>query len=151
MGHQTLSAWAQSKRYIYPFTVAIASVSTTHQSNQLNQLLFSNQPILINHVSYVSTSFLTVCSLLTELSSHLTEEKDQGNVIRGLKAAINNPNVSEEAKQRDRERLEEMGQDVPGSKGRSTGSSGSTEASGHDSTGRPEGTSESLSSWIVLS
>ncbi|KAK3941042.1 Conidiation protein 6-domain-containing protein [Diplogelasinospora grovesii] len=37
-------------------------------------------------------------------------EKEQGNVIRGLKAAISNPHVSEAAKQRDRERLEEMGE-----------------------------------------
>ncbi|KAI0724449.1 hypothetical protein C8T65DRAFT_734072 [Cerioporus squamosus] len=31
-----------------------------------------------------------------------------GNVARGLKASINNPNVSEEAKERSAERLQEM-------------------------------------------
>ncbi|KAF6754674.1 hypothetical protein DFP72DRAFT_1068246 [Ephemerocybe angulata] len=36
-------------------------------------------------------------------------EKDPANVVRGLKAAIHNPNVSEEAKRRDMVRLQEMG------------------------------------------
>ena len=36
--------------------------------------------------------------------------KDQSNVVRGLKAAIHNPRVSEEAKQRDIERLQAMGE-----------------------------------------
>ncbi|KAJ2919737.1 hypothetical protein MD484_g745, partial [Candolleomyces efflorescens] len=40
------------------------------------------------------------------MSSH----KDQSNVVRGLKAAIHNPRVSEEAKQRDIERLQAMGE-----------------------------------------
>ncbi|RXW17667.1 hypothetical protein EST38_g8194 [Candolleomyces aberdarensis] len=40
----------------------------------------------------------------------MSTQKDQGNVVRGLKAAINNPRVSEEAKQRDIERLQEMGE-----------------------------------------
>lgn len=44
----------------------------------------------------------------------MSSEKNQGNVIGGLKAAINNPNVSEEAKQRDFQRLQEMGADVEG-------------------------------------
>lgn len=38
--------------------------------------------------------------------------KDRANVIRGLKAAIHNPRVSEEAKERDLQRLREMGEDV---------------------------------------
>jgi len=38
--------------------------------------------------------------------------KDAGNVIRGLKAAISNPNVSEEAKNRDRKKLRELGEKV---------------------------------------
>ncbi|KAK4238274.1 Conidiation protein 6-domain-containing protein [Achaetomium macrosporum] len=40
------------------------------------------------------------------------EEKDRGNVIRGLKAALKNPNVSEKAKEEDRKRLQEMGETV---------------------------------------
>lgn len=43
-----------------------------------------------------------------------TAEKNTGNVIGGLKAAINNPRVSEEAKEHDRERLREMGEEVGG-------------------------------------
>ncbi|KAK1775187.1 putative conidiation-specific expression protein [Copromyces sp. CBS 386.78] len=35
-------------------------------------------------------------------------EKDPGNVARGLKASISNPGVSEEAKERVREKLEGM-------------------------------------------
>ncbi|KAK4048509.1 hypothetical protein OIV83_004677 [Microbotryomycetes sp. JL201] len=35
------------------------------------------------------------------------------NVVRGLKASLHNPHVSEEAKQSVRDRLEEMGEDVP--------------------------------------
>ncbi|KAH6910642.1 hypothetical protein BKA70DRAFT_1271025 [Coprinopsis sp. MPI-PUGE-AT-0042] len=35
------------------------------------------------------------------------------NVARGLKAAINNPRVSDEAKERDAQRLQEMGEEVP--------------------------------------
>lgn len=42
-----------------------------------------------------------------------TERTHQDNVARGLKAAINNPNVSAEAKAHDRERLREMGEPVP--------------------------------------
>ncbi|KAK4187018.1 Conidiation protein 6-domain-containing protein [Podospora australis] len=38
------------------------------------------------------------------------EGKDMGNVIRGLKAAITNPNVSEKAKERDRKKLQELGE-----------------------------------------
>ncbi|AEO63049.1 fb2c6238-9ce2-4dcb-a1ef-1c843220a56e [Thermothielavioides terrestris] len=40
------------------------------------------------------------------------ETKDRGNVIRGLKAAIKNPNVSEKAKEADRKKLEELGETV---------------------------------------
>ncbi|EAU84080.1 hypothetical protein CC1G_06942 [Coprinopsis cinerea okayama7 len=55
------------------------------------------------------------------------DQKDPGNVARGLKAAINNPNVSEEAKQRDIQKLQEMGYDAPG------GNSGSSNDAGdHD-------------------
>ncbi|KAH6909119.1 Conidiation protein 6-domain-containing protein [Coprinopsis sp. MPI-PUGE-AT-0042] len=43
----------------------------------------------------------------------MSTEKDPRNVARGLKAAINNPNVSEEAKEHDRERLREMGEELP--------------------------------------
>ncbi|KAJ2922599.1 hypothetical protein H1R20_g14502, partial [Candolleomyces eurysporus] len=46
----------------------------------------------------------------TQPSNSTASHKDQGNVVRGLKAAINNPRVSEEAKQRDIERLQEMGE-----------------------------------------
>ncbi|KAK1835719.1 Conidiation protein 6-domain-containing protein [Podospora conica] len=38
--------------------------------------------------------------------------KDAGNVIRGLKAAISNPNVSEQAKDKDRKKLRELGEAV---------------------------------------
>lgn len=37
------------------------------------------------------------------------QQKDPGNVARGLKASISNPGVSEEAKQRAREKLEGLG------------------------------------------
>ncbi|KAK4450197.1 hypothetical protein QBC34DRAFT_77393 [Podospora aff. communis PSN243] len=40
------------------------------------------------------------------------EGKDVGNVIRGLKAAITNPNVSEKAKDKDRKKLRELGESV---------------------------------------
>ncbi|KAK0654529.1 hypothetical protein QBC41DRAFT_386275 [Cercophora samala] len=36
--------------------------------------------------------------------------KDRGNVVRGLKAAITNPHVSEKAKDRDRKKLQELGE-----------------------------------------
>ncbi|KAK4458156.1 Conidiation protein 6-domain-containing protein [Cladorrhinum samala] len=38
------------------------------------------------------------------------EGKDRSHVIRGLKAAIANPNVSEEAKERDRQKLKSLGE-----------------------------------------
>jgi hypothetical protein len=38
------------------------------------------------------------------------QEKDAGTVARGLKASINNPGVSEEAKQGAREKLGRLGQ-----------------------------------------
>lgn len=37
--------------------------------------------------------------------------KDPANVARGLKAAVSNPHVSEEAKDRDRQRLQELEED----------------------------------------
>lgn len=37
-------------------------------------------------------------------------EKDPGNVARGLKAAISNPGVSEEAKESAREKLKALGE-----------------------------------------
>ncbi|KAK3499483.1 Conidiation protein 6-domain-containing protein [Neurospora hispaniola] len=40
------------------------------------------------------------------------EGKDRGNVIRGLKAAINNPNVSEKAKEKDRKKLQDLGESM---------------------------------------
>ncbi|KAL1840470.1 hypothetical protein VTJ49DRAFT_467 [Mycothermus thermophilus] len=40
------------------------------------------------------------------------EEKDKHNVIRGLKAALKNPNVSERAKEADRKKLAELGEPV---------------------------------------
>ncbi|KAF8153135.1 Conidiation protein 6-domain-containing protein [Crassisporium funariophilum] len=43
------------------------------------------------------------------MSNHHEHEKNPDNVARGLKAAIHNPNVSEEAKQSAAERLEQMG------------------------------------------
>ncbi|KAK3308457.1 Conidiation protein 6-domain-containing protein [Chaetomium strumarium] len=45
-------------------------------------------------------------------SQQIGEEKDRGNVIRGLKAALKNPHVSEKAKEEDRKRLQEMGETV---------------------------------------
>jgi len=39
----------------------------------------------------------------------MTEQKNLGNVIGGHKATLNNPNVSEEAKEHSREVLEEYG------------------------------------------
>jgi hypothetical protein len=41
---------------------------------------------------------------------HMAEEKDRGNVIRGLKAALKNPNVSEQAKEADRKKLRDLGE-----------------------------------------
>ncbi|KAK4202052.1 hypothetical protein QBC40DRAFT_170109 [Triangularia verruculosa] len=38
--------------------------------------------------------------------------KDRGNVVRGLKAAIANPHVSDKAKERDRKKLQELGESV---------------------------------------
>ncbi|KAK3370574.1 hypothetical protein B0H63DRAFT_552655 [Podospora didyma] len=40
------------------------------------------------------------------------EGKDVGNVMRGLKAAINNPRVSEKAKERDRNKLHDLGESM---------------------------------------
>ncbi|KAL2137762.1 hypothetical protein VTI28DRAFT_8327 [Corynascus sepedonium] len=42
----------------------------------------------------------------------MAEEKDKGNVIRGLKAALKNPHVSEKAKEADREKLKALGETV---------------------------------------
>lgn len=39
----------------------------------------------------------------------MLDEKDQTRVAAGLKAAVHNPNVSEEAKEAATERLHEMG------------------------------------------
>lgn len=47
------------------------------------------------------------------MSDHTAARTHEDNVVRGLKAAINNPRVSDEAKAHDRERLREMGQPVP--------------------------------------
>ncbi|KAK4208884.1 hypothetical protein QBC37DRAFT_378647 [Rhypophila decipiens] len=44
-----------------------------------------------------------------ERSSEMAGGKDTSNIIRGLKAAISNPNVSEKAKERDHQRLRELG------------------------------------------
>ncbi|TFK29481.1 hypothetical protein FA15DRAFT_576498, partial [Coprinopsis marcescibilis] len=49
--------------------------------------------------------------------------KDPANVARGLKAAINNPRVSQEAKEHDKQRLRELGEQVPGDTGKSGGAS----------------------------
>ncbi|TEB25469.1 hypothetical protein FA13DRAFT_1796368 [Coprinellus micaceus] len=68
----------------------------------------------------------------TTTYTNMSQEKNPANVIRGLKSAITNPNVSEEAKQRDRERLQELGQDI-GAGGQAP------EGPGHESLGRPEG------------
>ncbi|KAK4141206.1 Conidiation protein 6-domain-containing protein [Dichotomopilus funicola] len=43
---------------------------------------------------------------------HAVEDKDKGNVIRGLKAALKNPHVSDKAKEEDRKKLRELGEDV---------------------------------------
>ncbi|KAL2162980.1 hypothetical protein VTH06DRAFT_6816 [Thermothelomyces fergusii] len=42
----------------------------------------------------------------------MADEKDRGNVIRGLKAALKNPHVSEKAKEADREKLRALGETV---------------------------------------
>ncbi|EAQ86273.1 hypothetical protein CHGG_07526 [Chaetomium globosum CBS 148.51] len=44
--------------------------------------------------------------------AQMTEEKDRGNVIRGLKAALKNPHVSEQAKEADRKKLRDLGETV---------------------------------------
>lgn len=41
--------------------------------------------------------------------------KEGTNVVRGLEAAMNNPNVSEETKNRDAQKIEDMGEDYSGS------------------------------------
>jgi hypothetical protein len=38
------------------------------------------------------------------------QSKDPGNVARGLKASISNPGVSEEAKEKAKEKLSKLGQ-----------------------------------------
>ncbi|PPQ76327.1 hypothetical protein CVT26_008874, partial [Gymnopilus dilepis] len=48
-------------------------------------------------------------------------DKNPGNVAGGLKAAIHNPNVSEEAKQSSAQRLQNMGEEVSGSKDEGSG------------------------------
>ncbi|KAH6910647.1 Conidiation protein 6-domain-containing protein [Coprinopsis sp. MPI-PUGE-AT-0042] len=66
----------------------------------------------------------------------MSSDKNTGNVIGGLKAAINNPRVSEEAKEHDRERLREMGEEVEGT---TTSSSTTTRSrTDHSSTGDQE-------------
>ncbi|KAL2165644.1 hypothetical protein VTG60DRAFT_4077 [Thermothelomyces hinnuleus] len=42
----------------------------------------------------------------------MADEKERGNVIRGLKAALKNPHVSEQAKEVDREKLRALGETV---------------------------------------
>ncbi|KAK4460504.1 Conidiation protein 6-domain-containing protein [Cladorrhinum samala] len=58
----------------------------------------------------------------------MSDQKDQGNVIRGHKATLNNPNVSDEAKDHSREVLESLQgpNDNQSSNQRSGGSSGDT-------------------------
>jgi len=43
-------------------------------------------------------------------AGHKEHTKDSARVIAGLKAAVHNPNVSNEAKENAKKRLEEMGQ-----------------------------------------
>ncbi|KAK0754373.1 hypothetical protein B0T18DRAFT_313806 [Schizothecium vesticola] len=50
--------------------------------------------------------------LSTGASQGEIDGKDAGNVIRGLKSAISNPNVSEQAKEKDRKKLRELGEAV---------------------------------------
>ncbi|OIW27872.1 hypothetical protein CONLIGDRAFT_634202 [Coniochaeta ligniaria NRRL 30616] len=50
----------------------------------------------------------TSASSGTTSSDTLTEGKDPGNVARGLKASISNPGVSDEAKERAKEKLEQL-------------------------------------------
>ncbi|KAI0373572.1 hypothetical protein BV20DRAFT_962780 [Pilatotrama ljubarskyi] len=60
---------------------------------------------------------------------------DEKRVAAGLKAAIHNPNVSEEAKERAQERLENMGASVDtGSRGNNNGSypTGTTDETGRE-------------------
>ncbi|KAK5656729.1 hypothetical protein OQA88_4277 [Cercophora sp. LCS_1] len=56
-----------------------------------------------------SSSFGAAVSSST---AHDIEEKHSSNVIRGLKAAISNPNVSEKAKEKDRQKLRDLGESV---------------------------------------
>ncbi|AEO56588.1 hypothetical protein MYCTH_65475 [Thermothelomyces thermophilus ATCC 42464] len=42
----------------------------------------------------------------------MVDDKERGNVIRGLKAALKNPHVSEKAKEADREKLRALGETV---------------------------------------
>lgn len=135
VGHHVVTTWYRSERYKFPFAFASTSASTTFFT-QLSQPLHT-----ITTSTNMSRTRCTDCLssilLLTTLSSISTEEKNPANVIRGLKSAITNPNVSEEAKQRDRERLQELGQDI--------GAGGQTpEGPGHESLGRPEGESRPI-------
>ncbi|KAI0666711.1 hypothetical protein C8Q78DRAFT_994779 [Trametes maxima] len=59
---------------------------------------------------------------------------DERRVAAGLKAAIHNPNVSEEAKERAQERLQGMGTTTSATQERDTGSYpvGSTDEAGHE-------------------
>ncbi|KAK4171208.1 Conidiation protein 6-domain-containing protein [Triangularia setosa] len=49
-------------------------------------------------------------SKLSTVDDSSIDGKDRSNVIRGLKAAITNPHVSEKAKDRDRKKLQELGE-----------------------------------------
>ncbi|KAK0739460.1 Conidiation protein 6-domain-containing protein [Apiosordaria backusii] len=51
-------------------------------------------------------------SMSSTVDDSSIDGKDRGNVVRGLKAAITNPHVSEKAKERDRKKLQEMGEQV---------------------------------------
>ncbi|CAP73438.1 uncharacterized protein PODANS_2_8110 [Podospora anserina S mat+] len=51
-------------------------------------------------------------SMSSTVDDSSIDGKDRGNVVRGLKAALTNPHVSEKAKDRDRKKLQELGESV---------------------------------------
>ncbi|KAK0619665.1 hypothetical protein B0T14DRAFT_566493 [Immersiella caudata] len=78
------------------------SKSSKMSSSEMMESSSSSKPTKIRSSSAGPTS-----SRIQEIGG-----KDAGNVIRGLKAAITNPNVSEKAKEKNRKKLRELGESV---------------------------------------
>ncbi|TDZ29529.1 Conidiation-specific protein 6 [Colletotrichum spinosum] len=64
-----------------------------------------------------------------EVPASADTEKDPENVARGHKATLNNPNVSEEAKERSRQILKDLGETYEQSGGQATSGDGQKDPS----------------------